>query len=107
VLIAVWASLGFFVAVLIGGTIWVAVNGLHAWRRAGRVPGRLLGQISELSAGAAVLEQRAAALGSEGAILQRNVAELSADIERTRTIVAATEDARNAIAFARLFLPTK
>ena len=105
--IADWAALAFFVVVLVAGTVWVAVNAVQAWRRTRRVPPRVLGRIDELALSATALEQRAAGLAGNSDVLRSNVGHLSASLARLRTIVAALQDVRSAVARVRMFLPSK
>jgi hypothetical protein len=105
--IAVWATLAFFLAVLVVGTIWVAVSGLQAWRRTRRILPRLLARVDELQAKATVLERRAAELSGDSEVLQLNAAHLSGSIARLKILMAALQEVRLRVAFVRMFLPSR
>jgi hypothetical protein len=105
--IAVWATLAFFLAVLVAGTIWVAVSGLQAWRRTRRILPRLLARVDELQAKTTVLERRAAELSGDSETLQLNAAQLSASLVRLRILLSALQEVRLRVAVVRVFLPSR
>jgi hypothetical protein len=104
---ALWACLGFFLLALVASLVWVAVNALQALRRTRQIPGRMIGQIDELTARVTVLEGRTAGLAGHSELLQRNLAHLNGSLVRLRILLEALQDVRGAVDNVRAFLPSK
>jgi hypothetical protein len=104
---AIWVCLGFCLAALLGGTVWVTASAVHALRQTKRIPGRVLGQLDALAARVTVLERRVASLGGRAEDLQRNLAHLSVSLARLRTLLDALQEVRGAVAGVLAFLPSK
>jgi hypothetical protein len=100
-----WIALGIFVAGLVLGTIWVAINALRAWRRGRPSLRRMTASSDELTARAIGLEQRMSALEPKMAALQTDVGRLSGSLARAGVLLAAVREAKTAFDRVRWFVP--
>jgi hypothetical protein len=100
-----WIALGIFVAGLVLGTIWVAINALRAWRRGRPSLRRMTATSDELTARAIGLERRMATLQTKTAALQSDAARLSGSLGRAAVLLGAVNEAKTAFDRIRLFMP--
>lgn len=100
-----WIALGIFVAGLVLGTIWVAINGLRAWRRGRPSLKRMTASSGEITARAIGLEQRASALEPKLAALQTVVGRLSGSLASAGILLGAVKEAKTAFDRVRWFIP--
>jgi hypothetical protein len=103
----VWGSLAFFLIVLIGGLVALAVLGLRAWRAVRAVQregteiiGRVMDSADNLTANLDRLERKARDLEVAVGHLRRSLA-------RAAVLVGAIQDIRGAVAGVQAFLPQK
>jgi len=102
-----WGALGFFLFVLLAGTMATVVAGFNLWRRVNtfRRTGDPL--FAELGATVALLEQRTASLERGSADLEQSLRRLDGSLRRGRILLGAWQDARNTISRWLWFLPHK
>lgn len=100
-----WIALVFFLAALVLGTVWVAINGLRAWRRGRPSLKRMTATSAELTARATQVEQRMAVLEQKTGALQRDVGRLSGSLARAGVLLGAVREAKTAFDRIRLFVP--
>ncbi len=100
-----WISLGIFVAGLVLGSIWVAINGLRAWRRGRPSLKRMTASSAELTTRTTQLERRIAALEQKSSALQRDVGRLSGSLARAGVLLGAVSEAKTAFSRVRAFIP--
>ena len=105
--VLIWASLGFFLVVLLGGLAALAVTGLRAWRtvravqREGtEVIGRVMESADKLTSNLGRLERKARDLELAVAHLRRSLA-------RAAVLVGAIQDIRAAVSGIQAFVPQK
>ncbi len=104
---AIWAGIGVVCFAVAGGTAWVGWQLLRGWRELRRLPAGMLAQVAELNEGLAALEQRVGGVEREIAELQANVERLTVSLARARVLIGAVDEVRSAVASARALLPTK
>ena len=100
-----WIALWIFLAGLVLGTVWVAINGLRAWRRGKPSFRRLTAASDQLTARAIGLEQRMSTLQPKMAALQTDVGRLSGSLARAGVLFGAVKEAKTAFDRVRLFIP--
>ena len=100
-----WIALGIFLAGLILGSIWAAINALRAWRRGRPSLKRMTASADELTARATRLETRVSALEPKLAALQTDVGRLSGSLARAGVLLGAAREAKTAFDRVRWFIP--
>jgi hypothetical protein len=104
---AIWASLGFLCFAVAAGTAWVGYQLVQAWRQLRKLPGGILGQVSDVTRGLADVERRIATVERQVTDLQEQVESLSVSLARVRVLTGAVREVRSAVATARSFIPSK
>ena len=110
----VWIALAVNIVCFVAGAIWLTVNALGAWRHGWPALRRLSSAADELPRRVAGLESRVAALEPRFDDLERSTASLRASVAQARLLLAVALEAkhtiqqtRQAIAFARVFVPRR
>ena len=98
----IWSAFAFFCAVLLLGTVGLAVTGLGTWRQLKRTSRAGAGSVEVIVAGLDGLEARIASLESSSVELQESAQRLAVSVQRVRVLAAAFVDAT---AFVRAVLP--
>jgi hypothetical protein len=99
----VWIALGVFVACLLAGTIWAAVNARRAWRDARPAFERMNVASTRLSEESLRVQRRLETIEPKTARLQRDVARLSRAAAQTRILLGSVKEVRTAYRVARFF----
>ena len=105
--VLVWASLGFFLVVLVAGLAALVVTGLRAWRtvravqsEGTQIVGRVMDATEKLTANLERMERKVRDLELAVAHLRRTLA-------RAAVLVGAVQDIRGAVAGVQAFWPQK
>lgn len=103
----VWAALGLFLAVLVAGTAWVAVNAVRAWRVVRASAGRAYVQVDELQTRVALIERRVDRVTQQTGALQGRIGTFSTTMAQARVLLEAWAEVRSVTDAVRRLVPTK
>jgi hypothetical protein len=102
-----WGALGFFLFVLLAGTVVLAVTALAFWRRFKAVKATGGAAFGELSAALDALERRIASFERDSGELGRALARLDRSLGRARVLLRAWREATDTVSGWLVFLPRK
>jgi hypothetical protein len=106
--IAVWASLGFLVIVLVGSIALAAARAWRLWRRFREVSTRVTSALEQVQAAGDAAEARASALaGGGGERLTEAADRLQVSLDELAVLGRAAAEARTGLATLRGFVPRK
>jgi hypothetical protein len=93
-----WGALGFFLFVLLAGTVATAVTGLALWRQVKAVEASSGKAVGELADALELLEAKVPRVERKTAELERAISRLERSLRRAKILLAAYQDARGTIA---------
>ena len=102
-----WSALSFFLFVLVGGTVGLAVVVVDGWRALRGFRRGALAELTAVGERVAALEARVGGLGERADELQRSVARLNRSLARARVLLLGVHDVQGLIAAVRAFVPRK
>jgi uncharacterized protein YlxW (UPF0749 family) len=103
----IWIAFGFFWLVIAVALVWAGYQALRVWRELRKMPKGVLGQLQDITRGAAEAQERVTTLERQVAELTERVDSLNASLERTRILVGAAGEVKTLVDSARSFIPTK
>ncbi len=103
----IWGALGFFLFVLVAGTVVVGVLALGAWRQLRSLRAAGAASLNELTEALTILETRVERTGRGNEELRRAAHRLSVSLRRARVLLAAAREVRLSVRRVTSLLPQK
>jgi hypothetical protein len=100
-----WGAFGFFIFVVVAGTVSTTVAGIGLWRRVKALRAAGGAALDDLGLALATLERRTAALEHESSDVQHALRSLQRSLRRGRILLAAWREAHDTAAGWFAFLP--
>jgi hypothetical protein len=102
-----WIALGFFVLVVAGGSVYVSMKTLEAWRAFRSLRRSVAGGLDDMVQKVADVEDRLVAASGTAARLDAATSRLHSSLAHGRVLAAAAADVRASLGRGRATVPRK